>query len=336
MRELGGDAFTRRRWCSQGSAQLRRPCIRTRPAILQQIVSRGALPSQLDIVEVDLRHEQLGLVPARRSGDGPAVGTDDDRSPEERGTPFDADAIGADHDDAVLRRRRHGDVVTLAVAAVVPHRALERGDPVGRHRDDLCAGDSKRSRRFREPQVEADDHAEAPEGKVDEGQLRARLEPGLLVVEEMQLAVGRQQPVGPDHDRAVVPAVAAALVYSRDHIAVVARAHVAETTDHRSGCRTLRTDVGFGLTLEHVAAGGELGEDNQLCPLGHGLVAPADGLGQVVVRVADPRFVLCRRDSDPPAHTFTVPQSASVHPPGTDLLPMVSRGTQSATPQRIS
>ena len=174
-----------------------RRVVRIGPAIGVQMVARRAPSRLFDGVEIDVGDEQLLLILARRAGHRPAIGAHDDRRADEGDAALDADAIRAGHDHAVLRSRGHRHVVALAVPAVVPDRALEGRHPVGGHRDDLGAGERQRPRGLREPEVEADDHADPPER---EGRRSAARRPaGTMSARRSTGAACDTSPCGPTH-----------------------------------------------------------------------------------------------------------------------------------------
>src|SRR5438132_10226541 len=98
--------------------------IRVGAPVGEQMVARGSFARTFDVVEIDIRDQQFGRVFARRSSDRPAVGANDDRGAEECDAALDPDAIRTRHHDAVLRGRRHGDVVALAISTLVPYGRL--------------------------------------------------------------------------------------------------------------------------------------------------------------------------------------------------------------------
>jgi hypothetical protein len=126
------------------------------------------------------------------------------------------------------------------------------------------------------------------------------LEPGLLVVEEVELAVGRQPALRTEDDGTVVAAVGACLGQTPNHVHAQPAAGVHQGRHALTGIGVLGQPAGLLLPGEDVARRGQLGEDDELgAPLRRGLDLGDRG-GPVAGQVADARLVLGDRDADGP------------------------------------
>ena len=170
--------------------------------------------------------------------------------------------------------------------------------PVGRHRHEVGAAQGEVACHLRELEVVADRDPDPPPVDGDDGRaIVTRLEPQLLAIPEMRLAVDGHHAVGGDRGGAVVEvAVGAALGEPADDEPGAAATEVSGPgREHRVVGRDRARPRLVG-RLEHVARGGQLGEHHDRRASGDGVRDGRHRRLDVGLQLADAWRQLAARD----------------------------------------
>ena len=205
-----------------------------------------------------------GIAGARRGYPRRPVGVDDAGAPGvDEGVPLGPPLVGRRHPDAVLEGARGHEVLALGRAELLD--AAGPGDPGGQVEDDLGAVDGEGAGDLGLAPIGADEHAEAGEACIEDGESVATAEPVVVEVPEEALVVAPDHlPGGVEDDAAVGQG---AVVVGDGHaggepVAVLARlrpeerGHLGEGADAGAG-------VGVGIA-DVVGGVGALGEGDKL------------------------------------------------------------------------